>query len=409
MRNIVPTLIALAASLLFCISANAQSGYSVQLAAYSSPASPKFFAPLGVTPTEIKIDASTYLYVADGFPSYSEADKMRKDAASKGFPDAIALKTSSSRMPALKVKEYTGPRDGSFASSGKSETPGTTKPASSTPPPPPAKTTTPAPTTSTYTSTAQPYTSTTQPYSSSTQPTKPAATTTTTQPTKPGTTTTTQPYSTSTYGSQQTTPTTSTYGTGSYGSSTYGNSSYGSNNYGTTTRSEIPQQSPAKANYNQNFEIQGSVVKELVAKGSLESSKVKSADVPDAADLVFFDFDKAVLRPSGERELGRIISKMQASPDFTLEIRAHTDNVGTDQYNNELSERRAKSVQIYMLKKGISANRLSNIRSYGEMRPIAANTLPDGSDNPMGRQLNRRVELILKDFTGRVVEVVSIQ
>lgn len=160
--------------------------------------------------------------------------------------------------------------------------------------------------------------------------------------------------------------------------------------------------------YNQNFEVQGSVVRELLNKGSLETTKVKAADLPEAADLIFFDFDKAVLRPSGERELGRLLGKLQASPDYTLEIRAHTDNVGTDVYNNELSDRRAKSVQIFMLKKGISANRLSNIRAYGETRPIAANTLPDGSDNPMGRQINRRVELILKDFTGRVVEVVSI-
>lgn len=149
-------------------------------------------------------------------------------------------------------------------------------------------------------------------------------------------------------------------------------------------------------------------MRELLNRGSLESAKVKAADLPEAADLIFFDFDKAILRPSGERELGRLSSKLQASPDYTLEIRAHTDNVGTDVYNNELSDRRAKSVQIFMLKKGISANRLSNIRAYGETRPIAANTLPDGSDNPMGRQINRRVELILKDFTGRVVEVVSI-
>ena len=79
-----------------------------------------------------------------------------------------------------------------------------------------------------------------------------------------------------------------------------------------------------------------------------------------------------------------------------LEIGAHTDSKGTDAYNLKLSDARAKSVVDYLLSKGISTDRLVS-KGYGETNPVADNTNIDGSDNPDGRQKNRRTEFkILK-------------
>jgi outer membrane protein OmpA-like peptidoglycan-associated protein len=79
-------------------------------------------------------------------------------------------------------------------------------------------------------------------------------------------------------------------------------------------------------------------------------------------------------------------------PNAIIEIGSHTDSTGTDEYNVKLSQRRSESVVNYLADKGISIDRLI-AKGYGESRPIAPNTNPDGTDNPENRQLNRRTEL----------------
>ena len=106
---------------------------------------------------------------------------------------------------------------------------------------------------------------------------------------------------------------------------------------------------------------------------------------------IFFDFNKATLKPEPEVELDRLFNLLQENPSLIVEIAGHTDNKGSKRYNQLLSEARAKSVVTYLVDKGIDAERLS-ARGYGEERPIAANELPNGKDNPEGRQLNRRTE-----------------
>jgi OOP family OmpA-OmpF porin len=81
------------------------------------------------------------------------------------------------------------------------------------------------------------------------------------------------------------------------------------------------------------------------------------------------------------------------SIDLKVEVAGHTDSIGTDAYNQGLSERRARAVYDYLTSNGIDASRLVGPNGYGESRPIAPNTNPDGSDNPEGRALNRRTEL----------------
>jgi OOP family OmpA-OmpF porin len=112
---------------------------------------------------------------------------------------------------------------------------------------------------------------------------------------------------------------------------------------------------------------------------------------------VFFDFDKWDLRSESFIELDRVVKLLKENPAIEIEMSAHTDSKGADEYNMTLSDNRARSCMEYILSKGIATNRITS-HGYGETIPMASNTNPDGSDNPEGRQLNRRVEFkILKD------------
>jgi outer membrane protein OmpA-like peptidoglycan-associated protein len=106
---------------------------------------------------------------------------------------------------------------------------------------------------------------------------------------------------------------------------------------------------------------------------------------------VFFDFDKWDLRPESYVELNRVIDLLNQNPSIEIEMSAHTDNKGSDDYNYKLSDERARSVREYIISKGISAGRIIS-QGYGETKPVVLN---DTDDN---RQLNRRVEFkILKN------------
>ena len=99
---------------------------------------------------------------------------------------------------------------------------------------------------------------------------------------------------------------------------------------------------------------------------------------------VFFDFDKATLRSDSKDALDDIFEVMEKYPNATFEISGHTDSIGTERYNLDLSKRRAESVRDYFIKKGISADRLVS-KYFGENKPLSTNATADG------RQDNRRV------------------
>ena len=106
---------------------------------------------------------------------------------------------------------------------------------------------------------------------------------------------------------------------------------------------------------------------------------------------VYFDFDKWFLRPESFVELDRVVKMLEENPAVEIEMSAHTDSWGSDDYNFKLSDNRAKSVVEYILSKGIPSGRIIS-NGYGETKPVAPN---DTYDN---RQLNRRVEFtILKN------------
>jgi outer membrane protein OmpA-like peptidoglycan-associated protein len=101
---------------------------------------------------------------------------------------------------------------------------------------------------------------------------------------------------------------------------------------------------------------------------------------------LFFDTDKADLKPESYPELNRLVQLLLAQPDARIEIAGHTDNVGGDAYNKSLSERRARAVVQYLVQKGIASARLVPL-GLGLSQPVASNTTPEG------RALNRRVEV----------------
>jgi outer membrane protein OmpA-like peptidoglycan-associated protein len=101
---------------------------------------------------------------------------------------------------------------------------------------------------------------------------------------------------------------------------------------------------------------------------------------------VFFEFDRAVLRPESRDTLDRVARSMVDWPEVQVEVAGHTDSIGTEEYNRDLSERRARAVVEYLRVQGVAIDHM-RARGYGESQPIADNQ-DDG-----GRAKNRRVEL----------------
>ncbi|MGB1248575.1 MAG: OmpA family protein, partial [Chitinophagales bacterium] len=106
---------------------------------------------------------------------------------------------------------------------------------------------------------------------------------------------------------------------------------------------------------------------------------------------ILYDFGKATLRTESEEILDNLYKIMNDNPGIEIELAAHTDAIGSDAANMSLSQRRAQSCVDYLIEKGIAEYRLT-AKGYGETTPIAPNEKEDGSDNPDGRQKNRRTE-----------------
>jgi outer membrane protein OmpA-like peptidoglycan-associated protein len=103
-------------------------------------------------------------------------------------------------------------------------------------------------------------------------------------------------------------------------------------------------------------------------------------------DDVLFDFDKSNVKPEAGAILDRLVAFMKENKDKKAALSGHTDNVGTDAYNQKLSQRRVNSVRDYVVKKGVESGRVSG-QGFGESKPIADNKTKEG------RAKNRRVEI----------------
>lgn len=131
--------------------------------------------------------------------------------------------------------------------------------------------------------------------------------------------------------------------------------------------------------------------------GKVEDLAIKETETEVRIELsgdILFDFDKATLRPAAEPILTRVAEVIRKYGKPMVRIEGHTDSKGSDDYNLKLSQRRADSVKDWLI-----ANRATGVlttKGLGETSPAVPNDKPDGSDDPDGRQKNRRVEIIVK-------------
>ncbi len=161
---------------------------------------------------------------------------------------------------------------------------------------------------------------------------------------------------------------------------------------------------------------------ELQVEPVLESEEyvlqfpLASISAPVLIDNSFFDFDKATLRPESEESLDKLVTLLNENSNVTIELSAHTDNRGSNDYNQRLSQRRAESVVRYLIEHGIAADRLTPV-GYGESKPKTIkkkltekydwlkaddqlteefiNALDDEEKKEICHQLNRRTEFIV--------------
>ena len=107
-----------------------------------------------------------------------------------------------------------------------------------------------------------------------------------------------------------------------------------------------------------------------------------------------FAFDKWTLTPDAEETLVVVLPEIGKAGKHPISIEGHTDAKGSDEYNRVLSEKRASTVKQWLVTRG-AVPPSARVVAYGETRPIAPNQKPDGSDDPEGRQKNRRVEVVI--------------
>ena len=104
-----------------------------------------------------------------------------------------------------------------------------------------------------------------------------------------------------------------------------------------------------------------------------------------------FEFDQFVLTPSAQEALLDVLALYDEYGGTLVEISGHTDSKGSDNYNQDLSEKRAAAVSTWFTENGVDPDMITAL-GYGETRPVANNEI-DGADNPQGRSLNRRVDI----------------
>lgn len=129
--------------------------------------------------------------------------------------------------------------------------------------------------------------------------------------------------------------------------------------------------------------------------GTPAGTPVDTHGCPEVGTTLFslegvnFAFDSAELRPEAEAHLQEALTQVQNNEAVNISIIGHTDSVGSEAYNQGLSERRAQSVADYLISNGVDANRLS-VEGRGEIQPVASNSTEEG------RAQNRRVDFVVR-------------
>jgi peptidoglycan-associated lipoprotein len=136
-------------------------------------------------------------------------------------------------------------------------------------------------------------------------------------------------------------------------------------------------------------------------------------------DNIYYDFDKADIRPDAAIELYKIVEFMSNNPDIKVELSSHTDSRGSALYNRKLAQRRADSAVAYIIKKGIAKERIT-AKGYGEDKPLTVimedgtktiytedyiNKLPSKDEQEAAHQKNRRTEMTITNISDPNIKV----
>jgi outer membrane protein OmpA-like peptidoglycan-associated protein len=132
------------------------------------------------------------------------------------------------------------------------------------------------------------------------------------------------------------------------------------------------------------------------ARKELQLKETEKAVTMKLEGDVLFDFGKAEIKSEAEQTLEKVGTVIAQFPEGKVLIEGHTDSKGSRSVNRELSKRRAQAVKDWLVRKKGIAESIITTSGFGEMKPITPNTHLDGSDNPQGRQQNRRVEITVE-------------
>lgn len=135
-------------------------------------------------------------------------------------------------------------------------------------------------------------------------------------------------------------------------------------------------------------EVEGAVTDLAVEETDTEIRISLAADV-------LFDFDSSDIKPEAAAALGQVATIIREHPNQPIRIEGHSDSKGSDTYNQGLSEDRALSVKDWFADEAGLGTSAFETTGFGERQPAAPNEHPDGSDDPEGRQKNRRVEIVI--------------
>jgi outer membrane protein OmpA-like peptidoglycan-associated protein len=136
----------------------------------------------------------------------------------------------------------------------------------------------------------------------------------------------------------------------------------------------------------------------LVKPGGVALLNMKETEKEIRVSLsadVLFDFDKSNIRPDAAESLEQVAAVIREKNRGVVRIEGHTDAKGSDPYNQRLSDARARAVKDWLVSQDGFRPALFSTSGFAARRPVAPNTKPDGSDDPEGRQRNRRVELVI--------------
>lgn len=136
------------------------------------------------------------------------------------------------------------------------------------------------------------------------------------------------------------------------------------------------------------------VAARIPSLGRLGSLAPPCAAVIRFDDSLLFEFDEATIRPEAEPVMDEVATAL-IDADRPIEINGHTDASGTVEYNLDLSLRRAQAVEAALRARGLQVD--IEVNGFGESEPVAPNETEDGADDPAGRALNRRVEIVIRE------------